>query len=116
MVADQTDGRQVHHTQFLVQNLVISQIIVLDCIRHPEGVGGIHTIDFGRLEYKLSVDLNAAQARSRVSSKKRITGASGENNDIAAAKMADSSASIVMLDHATHGNGRHDAGGNPGPL
>ena len=112
MVAAQADRRQVHHTQLAVEHFVISQAIELLGMRILEWVGSVHAIDLGRLEHHIGIDFDGAQAGSRISGKERITSASSENHHLTGFQMTHGLASVVMIGHPDHGNGRHDDGRN----
>src|SRR5690606_7919982 len=116
VVPAQTDGREVHHFQLATQHLVEGQAVVLHRRRVLHRVRRIHAVHLGGLQHQIDVDLDAAQAGGGVGGEERIAGAGREDDDVALTQVADRGAAVIVLYHAAHRNGRHDACTNVGAL
>ena len=72
----------------------------------------IHTIDTCSLHNNVSLNLQGAQNRSRVSGKIWITGFGGKNDHPFMLQVVKGFKPLVRLADIEHGDGRHDLGGN----
>ncbi len=61
VIPRQADGREIHHAQFLVQNLIIGQVVVFYCGRIKMGIGRVNAIYLGCLQNSVSFNFNATQ-------------------------------------------------------
>ena len=70
------------------------------------GVGGIDTVDLGRLENDFSTDLGAAQGGGRIGRKERVAGAGSKDDRPPLLQVADGFAAYVRLDDLFDVEGR----------
>src|SRR4029079_4454372 len=68
----------------------------------------VDTVDFGRLEQDLGVDLDRAKGGGRVGREVRVARAGHEDRDAALLEMADGPSADVWLRDLVHGDRRHD--------
>lgn len=116
VVAAQADCRQVHHAQLAIQHFIVGQMIELLGMRVLEWICSVYTIDLGCLQNHVGIDLDGAQASGGVGGEERVAGTGGEDHDFLGVQVAHGLATIVVIGHANHGDGRHDDGGDVRPL
>ena len=107
MIASQTDCGQIHDPQLTRQHFIIGQSIIAFRIGVFHRIVGVDAVDFRGLEHQVCIDLDCAQAGSRICSEKGIAGTGREDNYVATVQVAHGPAVIVMLDHAVHWNRTH---------
>ena len=66
------------------------------------GVSGINAVDIGGLEYGLGFELCGSQHRGRISRKKGIAGARGEQHDATFAEVLHGSLAVISLAYNRH--------------
>ncbi|CSI57609.1 Uncharacterised protein [Vibrio cholerae] len=99
MVTSQSKRRQIHHFQFFLKHIVVSQLIIQLCIRVGYRVSAVNTIYFGRFENDISFNFNTTQTRSRIRSKERIACTRSKNHHSALAQFANRIRPAVIVTH-----------------
>src|SRR5688500_6227931 len=99
LVAAQRQRRRIHHPQVARDRLVEADLRIALGARVALRIGGIHTVDLGRLDHDFRAHLAAAQRGGGVGGKERVAGAGGEDHHLALLQVADRLAPDVRLDH-----------------
>ena len=116
MIPAQTDRRQIHHGEPAGNDVVIGEPGEPGRERITHGIRTVDAVDFGGLQHDVGTDLDATQAGRGIGREERITRACRENHDFALTQAAHGMTAVIVLDDATHRNGRHDPARDVAPF